>query len=293
MLTTSFLRGIENHLGKKLGKKIHFKRVSAVSGGSINSAARLDTNHGAFFLKSNDAFLYPEMFEKEARGLQILRETKVIAIPEVIMTGDEDGTAFLILRFIDSKPAHENFWKNFGMALAILHKNTNPKFGFREDNYIGSLHQSNKEHNKWTDFFIEERLEKQIRIAIQSGRMNTQDHAQLKKLYEYYESLEMNEPPSLLHGDLWKGNIMSGNDGEPSILDPAVYFGNREMDLSMTKLFGGFDQTFYDAYNHEFPLKPGSDERVDIHNLYPLLVHVNLFGGSYISQVRTILKKYN
>jgi protein-ribulosamine 3-kinase len=126
-----------------------------------------------------------------------------------------------------------------------------------------------------------------------SGKMNDTDNNLFRKFYSHYEAVISIEKPALLHGDLWSGNFMVGTNGEPCLIDPAVYYGHREMDLSMTKLFGGFDEKFYEAYHAEFPLSPGFDERIEMHNLYPLMVHVNLFGGGYVSQVRTILKRFS
>lgn len=293
MLTASFLRGIETQLGKKLKQKLHFKRVQPVSGGSINHAARLDTSWGVYFLKANDSFLYPQMFEKEARGLDALKQTGHITIPEVIFTGEEDGLSFMILRFVESKPRASDFWEKFGQALAKIHRHTSAHFGYEENNFIGSLVQCNKKHNKWTDFFIEERLEKQLSQAIQNGKMNSGDTNLFRNIYLKIESLFSEEEPAFLHGDLWNGNFMTGNSGEPCLIDPAVYFGHREMDLAMTHLFGGFDEAFYNSYQSEFPLAPGFDERIDLCNLYPLMVHLNLFGGSYLSQVKNIVKRFS
>ena len=293
MLTASFLRGLEGQLGKKLKQKLHFKRVSPISGGSINQAARLDSTFGTFFLKANDTFLFPKMFEKEAHGLQILKDTGLMTIPDVVLIGEEEGLAFLVLRHIDSKLKSKFFWENFGTALAKIHRNTSPRFGFLEDNYIGSLIQSNKEYNCWTDFFSVERLEKQLQLALNSGRMNDSDKNLFSKIYIRYESIASDEPPALLHGDLWSGNLIAGTNGEPCLVDPAIYFGHREMDLAMSKLFGGFDDEFYVAYNNEYPLQAGFEERIEIHNLYPLMVHTNLFGGAYVNQVRDILKRFS
>ena len=257
MLTASFLRSLENSLGKKLKQKIHFRRVSPVSGGSINHAARVDTNYGTYFLKANDAFLYPLMFEKEAHGLEVLKSSGLITIPEVILIGEEEGFTFLLLRHIESKLRSKNFWENFGTAIAKMHRFTSLRFGFTEDNYIGSLIQSNKEHNRWPDFFAEQRLEKQLQLAISSGRMNSTDSNLFNRIFTRYESLAVEEPPALLHGDLWNGNFMTGTNGEPCLIDPAVYYGHREMDLAMSKLFGGFDDEFYQAYNIEYQITPG------------------------------------
>ncbi len=293
MLTASFLRGLEGQLGKKLKQKLHFKRVSPISGGSINQAARLDSTFGTFFLKANDTFLFPKMFEKEAHGLQILKDTGLMTIPDVVLIGEEEGLAFLVLRHIDSKLKSKSFWEDFGISLAKMHRNSSPRFGFLEDNYIGSLIQSNKEYNCWTDFFSVERLEKQLQLALNSGRMNDSDKNFFSKIYIRYESIASDEPPALLHGDLWSGNLIAGTNGEPCLVDPAIYFGHREMDLAMSKLFGGFDDEFYVAYNNEYPLQAGFEERIEIHNLYPLMVHTNLFGGAYVNQVRDILKRFS
>jgi fructosamine-3-kinase len=293
MLTASFIRGLESQLGRKLRQKIHIRRISPISGGSINHAARIDTTNGVFFLKANDAFLFPGMFEKEARGLQLLREPKLFTLPDVIMTGDEEGYSFLLLKFIESRARKTDFWESFGTSLAKLHRHTSPRFGLTEDNYIGSMIQSNREHNRWPDFFREERIDKQMKLSIDSGKLNASDSISISRLFLNFESIIPEEPPALLHGDLWSGNFISGLDGEPCLIDPAIYYGHREMDLAMTRLFGGFEEPFYEAYNNEYPLSSGFEERVDIHNLYPLLVHVNLFGGEYISRVRVILKKFN
>jgi fructosamine-3-kinase len=266
--------------------------VKPLAGGSINLSARLDTTAGSYFLKANDAYQYPAMFDKEANGLEELRKTKTVAVPKVIMTGEIEGQSFLLLEFMEGIRI-KNFWEHFGRALAQLHKNTSDKYGFQEDNYIGSLVQRNTQRSLWLDFFMEERLEQQLKTALTSGQLKIEDANHFQKLYLRLDSLIPRELPSLLHGDLWNGNFVTANSGEPCLIDPAVYYGHREMDLSMTTLFGGFDAEFYEAYNSEFPLQPGFEERKDIHNLYPLLVHVNLFGGGYIGQVREILKRFN
>jgi fructosamine-3-kinase len=293
MLTASFQRSLEQILRKKTGVALHFRRLKPLAGGSINLSARLDTTAGSFFLKVNDAYRFPGMFEKEANGLEELRKTNTITIPKVIMTGEIEEQSFLMLEFIESTSRMKNFWESFGKSLALLHKVVNEKTGYHEDNYIGSLVQHNTQHGNWVDFFIEERIEKQLKPALASGLLKSEDAVRFRKLYLELESIIPSEPFSLVHGDLWNGNFIIGNSGEPCLIYPAVYYGHREMDLSMTKLFGGFDPGFYEAYHAEFPLQPGFEERVDIHNLYPLLVHVNLFGGGYAGQVRDILRRFN
>jgi fructosamine-3-kinase len=173
-----------------------------------------------------------------------------------------------------------------------LHKNYGASFGLDHNNYIGSLKQQNNRKANWVEFFIEERLSVQLKLACDYGRI---DHALLKK----FESLSVKassiippEKPSLLHGDLWSGNIIADENGQPCVIDPAVYYGHREAEIAFTKLFGGFDPEFYHAYQEQFPLPDGFAKRVDLYNLYPLLVHANLFGGSYLKQAISILNLY-
>jgi protein-ribulosamine 3-kinase len=292
MLTASFLRYVENALSKAYKSIVHIRRVTPVSGGSINLTAKIDTTKGVMFIKVNDAFRYPDMFVREASGLKCLSETHTFTIPAVILTGEEDTQAFIVMQFIDSRTRIENFWQQFATSLAALHRNTNERFGFHEDNYIGSLKQSNRQHNKWIDIFVEERLEPQLKLAYGKGELNEKDKSNFQRLFSRLDDLIPDERPALLHGDLWSGNFIAGNSGEPCLIDPAVYFGHREMDLSMSKLFGGFDQQFYDSYHETFPLSEGFEERAELYNLYPLLVHVNLFGGGYVNDVKAILKKF-
>ena len=181
----------------------------------------------------------------------------------------------------------KNFWENFGRDLSYLHQNSNSLFGLDHDNFIGSLVQKNQYHSTWIDFFIHQRIKPQLLL----GNFSSDFLRSCDKLFVKIEDLFSNEPSSLLHGDLWSGNFLSNNE-RPVLIDPSVYFGCREMDISMTKLFGGFDQRFYDSYNENFPLYEGWEERIDICNLYPLLVHVNLFGGSYYNQTKNIIDSF-
>jgi protein-ribulosamine 3-kinase len=264
-----------------------------VSGGCINRCFELQTSSGKFFLKYNDAGRFPGMFEAEARGLALLADARSIPVPVVIATGAISGLSFLLLEWIESARRKKNFWTEFGSRLAKLHHGSAELFGLASDNYIGSLPQSNRQHKRWTDFFIGERIEPQIKRALDAGAMTHEDKKKFDRLADRMDELVPGEPPALLHGDLWSGNFMADSSGSALLMDPAVYYGHREADLAMTKLFGGFDPEFYEAYGSAFPLKAGFSERADIHNLYPLLVHVNLFGGGYIEQVRRILGMYS
>jgi len=293
---------IQSILSERIGEKIKVKEISSVGGGCINETARVETNQGIFFAKWNDAKLFPGMLETEAKGLQLLKVADEIKIPEVIAQKIMGSRQFLILEFIDASPTApllkerglrgEVFWSDFGKSLAKLHKHTSEKFGADHDNYIGSLPQSNRQHEKWSEFFILERLEPQIKLAHDSQKISNSVSRRFGNLFSQLEKIFPQEKPSLLHGDLWSGNFMTGNKGEPVLIDPAVYYGHREMDIAMTKLFGGFSSEFYESYNETLPLENDRETRTDICNLYPLMVHVNLFGGSYATQVESILRRF-
>jgi protein-ribulosamine 3-kinase len=262
------------------------------SGGCINRGGRLKTTAGNFFLKWNDEKKFPLMFEAESRGLQILRQQDAIRIPKVIGNGISDSFQFLLLEYIDQKPRSKNYWQVLGERLAALHQRSSKQFGLEHNNYIGSLRQYNQQSSSWIHFFIEQRLNVQLKLAIDNGLAPGHWQQGFERLHSRLSSLLPEEKPSLVHGDLWNGNLITDEKGEPCLIDPAVYYGNREADLAMTKLFGGFDRDFYTSYEAAFPLQPGYQQRVDIYNLYPLLVHVNLFGGSYVHSVEGILRAF-
>ncbi len=283
---------IEDFLTDKFGKPVQIRSAHAVGGGSINSAYGLETNVGKLFVKLNSASRYPGMFEKEALGLEILSEAGELPVPEVVGIGEDHAEAFLVLKFIDTGSPSARFWRNFGHALARLHGHSADTFGLDHDNYIGSLSQSNTFHNAWETFFVEERLQPLMSMAFDSKLLNTNDIKAFENFFVRMDSLFPKESPALLHGDLWSGNFMTNEAGEAVLIDPAVYFGYREMDLGMSQLFGGFHRRFYEAYNETSPLEPGWEKRLDYCNLYPLLVHVNLFGGSYVYSVKQIIRPF-
>lgn len=281
---------VEEKLSVLLGKTSTILNATPVSGGCINYCFHLETSSGTFFLKYNDAAAYPNMFKSEATGLQLLQHANALTVPHVHFHGEANGYSFLLLEWIDGDRRQKNFWEDFGKSLAKLHMVNEANFGLDHDNYIGSLAQSNTKHADWKSFFIEERIQPQLKLAMEKNLVDAATVKQFEKLFNYFESLIPQEKPSLLHGDLWNGNYLVDKNGKAVLIDPAVYFGHREMDLSMTKLFGGFDPEFYNAYNESFPLEKGFEKRIDIHNLYPLLVHVNLFGGGYLQQVKVVLR---
>lgn len=263
-----------------------------VAGGCINHGGKLSTSQGDFFLKWNDRSRFPGMFEAESHGLRLLSGRSAIRIPHVIGFGDAGVHQFLLLEHIRQTPPSKNFWLALGQQLAFLHRSKYNTCGLDHDNYIGSLHQSNKVNSSWVDFFIQERLTVQLKMAVDANLVDQPWSKKIEELYAILPSLLVPETPSLLHGDLWSGNILSDELGRPCLIDPAVYYGHREVDLAMTRLFGGFDPVFYGAYNEIFPLEPGYQRRFDLYNLYPLFVHLNLFGVAYKKNINDVLNRF-
>ncbi len=264
-----------------------------LSGGDIHRAALLTTNDGRqFFLKYNSGLHSSEMFRTEALGLALLGASKVIAVPKVYGHGPAGDHTFLLLEYI--RPGHRNsrFWEDFGTTLAAMHGTTSAQFGFAHDNFIGSLPQSNQRHDTWQKFYSEARLLPQMRLAHEHNRLNANDEKQLENLCKKLPSLCPEEPPALTHGDLWSCNFLCNPESKPVLIDPAASFAHREMDLAMSRLFGGFDAVFYQSYEDAWPLAPGFEARLEVYQLYYLLVHVNLFGGGYVESVRKILRRF-
>jgi fructosamine-3-kinase len=265
----------------------------SVGGGSINTAIQVTAKGGhRWFCKLNDAGKFPDLFETESKGLALLAGYPSIRVPAVLACTEITGTQILVLEWIDQGNRTDAFWKRFGEQLARLHLTTRPDFGLDHDNYIGALHQDNTPAANWTDFFRERRLQPQVRLARKSGLLTPEAARQFDRLYERLDEIFSTEPPALLHGDLWSGNFLADAAGQPVLIDPAVYFGHRIADLAMTTLFGGFEPAFYDAYHWHYPLPPGYREQWEIANLYPLLVHLNLFGTGYLSNILLTLQRF-
>jgi len=268
--------------------------LRSVGGGSINDTWQLAIDgKPKLFLKVNSLERFPGLFEKEESGLQFLARHKCILVPEVEYAGSIDQYQLLILEWIEQGIRSEKFWKKLGERLANLHTKGHEQFGYWENNYMGSLPQINEFSDSWTQFFIQCRLRPQMDLAITKELLQKKHIAAFESLFAKLNSFFEQEPPSLLHGDLWSGNFMCNEKSEPVLIDPAVYFGNRSMDLAMTTLFGGFDRLFYDSYNYHFPFSSNYREQWDICNLYPLLIHLNLFGSGYLRQIEAILRSIN
>jgi fructosamine-3-kinase len=277
----------------KLNLPISTIQFYHIGGGSINQTYRLVVKgNDTFFIKVNTATEYPSLFQKEKTGLEILGKQKIVRVPSVIIRDEIDNYQILVLEWIQAGPRSEQFWKKFGEQLAALHHVTSSYFGFGEDNYMGALPQQNDHYNNWPEFFVHCRLQPQVERAIENHLLHAKHLNAFENLYGELKNIFNNEQPSLLHGDLWSGNFMCDKDSEPVLIDPAVYFGHRSMDLAMTTLFGGFERHFYESYNYHFPLPNTYSEQGDICNLYPLLIHLNLFGASYLGQIERTLRKF-
>lgn len=264
----------------------------AVDGGSINKVYRLDTSGGNLLLKVNNGHSFPKTFKLEREGLAAIKATQTIAVPDVLLNGEVGADSYLLMRWIAPGRASQKALYLLGEQLAQMHGHTATHFGFATDNYMGSLPQSNKMHSTWSSFFIEERLKPMVAIAIQKQELNNNDIALFEKLYMLLPELFPEESPALIHGDLWSGNYLIDSGEKPYLIDPAVSYSNREFDIAMTTLFGGFGNEFYDAYNSCFPLQKGWQQRLNLWNLYPLLLHVNLFGSSYLTDTRRCLAAF-
>lgn len=273
--------------------QIFVNEITPVSGGSISSACRIKSNRGDLFLKWNNESPQ-DFFDKEAEGLKLLRSAGTnLRFPEVVAVeaSGDDSPGFLLMEYIASGRSGDS--EQFGAELARLHQTNNQEFGLDSDNYIGSLQQSNRTHPDWVTFFSEERIKPQLKMAVDSGKMDATVLKRWERLSFKLSDLLPDTKPSLVHGDLWSGNYLFDTDGRAVLIDPAVYYGHPEMDLAFSKMFGGFSAEFYRGYESVSPLENGFDERVPVYNLYPLLVHVNLFGGHYVSQANSVLDRFS
>ncbi|MFL5728325.1 MAG: fructosamine kinase family protein [Cytophagaceae bacterium] len=280
---------VEDILRDSLGKELRISSVMPVAGGCINNAVKVESSEGIFFIKTNSPELL-SMFESEAKGLDLLARAGALRVPEVLAFGYNDQCSYLVQEFVEKEIPGKNFWKNFGTALSMLHRQTKSEYGLHFNNFIGALPQQNEPCKEWLDFFITRRLQVQINKGLETGSLDKESAKKFDTLFKKLPELLISEKPALLHGDLWSGNFLVA--GQVCLIDPAVYYGHREAEIAFTRLFGGFDKEFYQAYEENFPISPGFDERAEIYNLYPLLVHVNLFGGSYLNQVKQILRKF-
>lgn len=280
---------------RKAGDASPITGVHPVGGGDINQAARIDTESGRYFLKWHTQ-PPPRFFECEAAGLRMLAEAGAARVPAVVGYGPVPGTttAFLILEWIETGQRTRTAAETLGRALAQQHRARQPHYGLDHDNYIGRLPQPNRPTPSWIEFYRTQRLGAQRDLADRAGLLPQHRARRLDALMASLDRWidDSSCQPSLLHGDLWGGNWIVTADGEPVLIDPAVYAGDREADLAMTGLFGGFPTAFYDAYREVFPLAPDYNDREPLYQLYYLLCHLNLFGEGYGGSVDTILRRF-
>lgn len=295
---TSFAKALVSLFGTSVSV-IHTDRLT---GGDINKAYGLTLNTGDHIFMKANAKENAAFFTAEAAGLSAIESTHTIKTPEILCTGTDDGEevgySFLLLRFIESAEPKKNYWELFARELAALHKadtasilDSPSKFGFFQDNYIGAGPQSNAQKDSWISFFRECRLAPQFKRA--DSYFSAEERSKITKLLDKLDDF-LTEPakPSLLHGDLWSGNVICGPEGKAMLIDPAAYVGHTEADLAMTELFGGFPEKFYSAYREANRIEKGYEERRDLYNLYHLLNHLNLFGKNYLAPVLSIIEEY-
>lgn len=273
------------------GQPFKLQRTDSIGGGCINSAYRLVGERQSYFVKLNRADRL-EMFEAEAEGLSALAQAQAIKVPLPVCSGIQDQQAYLVMEYFEGGGGNSGATERFGQQLADLHRHTSDQYGWYRDNTIGSTPQPNTPVNDWLTFWREQRLGFQLALAGQqgaSGSLLRKGEALLERMDELFRSYQ--PKPSLLHGDLWSGNYAVTRQGEPIIFDPAVYYGDREADLAMTELFGGFSQRFYAAYNEAWPLDNGYSVRKTFYNLYHILNHFNMFGGGYGGQAERMARQ--
>ena len=279
------------------GDDVSILKNKPVHGGDINEAWRLDLSDGsAAFLKTNSPGNL-DFFLAEAAGLEEIGRTGTLSTPELFGLGTDgkEKCSFLLMEYSGPSPPSKDYWEEFGRKLALMHlagkDSGTGGYGFDTDNYIGATPQENTRALSWISFYRDRRLSPQIRRA--EAYFSADVLRKLDHLLERLDSL-LREPefPSLLHGDLWSGNVLPGNDGRAWLIDPAVYYGDAEADLAMTQLFGGFSTAFYGAYHEINPIDPGYRSRRDLYDLYHMLNHLNLFGPSYLNQVLSIVERY-
>ena len=271
----------------------HFGRVPSqivkLTGGDINEVYQVFFQEKSVVIKINSSQLLLQLFEKEKQGLELLSRSTFI-VPKPIKTGSIDDAQFLIMDYIEQ--GSELDWAVFGKKLAQLHQLEGKFFGLDHDNYIGSLEQVNLECGAWSEFYTNHRLIALTAKARDQGLFEKKHCNWVEKLCQRLDELIPACRPSLIHGDLWSGNLLIDTSGHPVLIDPAVYYGHPEMDWAMLSLFGSYPVEALDHYQNLHPLEKGLNERIDIHQLYPLMVHLILFGKGYLNGVESTLKKY-
>jgi protein-ribulosamine 3-kinase len=280
---------IERSIGEALGAPFTIESRAAAGGGCINECHVIRGRGRVFFVKLNTPER-AEMFSAEAAGLHEIARTKTIRVPEPVCHGVSPAACWLVLEHVELRSASQRGMRALGLGLARLHRVTAERYGWSRDNTIGATPQVNTPSADWIAFWRVHRLGFQLRLAAENGhrgRLLAEGERLLERLPVFFEGHAL--APSLLHGDLWSGNVAFDEAGAPVVFDPAVYYGDREADLAMTELFGGFAPGFFAAYDEAYPLDPGYARRKLLYNLYHVLNHLNLFGGGYRAQAERMI----
>jgi protein-ribulosamine 3-kinase len=277
---------IRENIADSIGEPFVIESTHSVGGGSINSAYVIKGDQHSYFVKTNSATRL-SMFEAESAGLQEIAASNTIKVPQPLCVGTSAGSAYIVMEYLAinaGRSGSSGSIDQLGIDLAAMHRITHAQFGWHRDNTIGSTPQVNDRLNSWIDFYREHRLGYQYQLAAKNGYRNLLRRGEMlmSALDQFFTDYQ--PQASLLHGDLWSGNYAIDDSGQPVIFDPAVYFGDREADIAMTELFGGFSPRFYSAYNDAFPLDSGYNTRKTLYNLYHILNHLNLFGAGYSGQ---------
>jgi fructosamine-3-kinase len=282
---------ISKEISAAIAEDFSARTCRPVGGGCINSAWLVEDGARRFFVKANRASILP-MFEAEAEGLREIAATGAIRVPNPICAGVAEDSSFLVLEYLDFSAGGEGRAEELGRRLAAMHRASGSRHGWRRGNTIGATPQINSPTDNWPEFWHDNRLGYQLALAARNGytgALQRQGELLLGRLEGFFAGHA--PAPSLLHGDLWGGNYAFARSGEPVVFDPAVYYGDRETDLAMTELFGGFSSAFHAAYREAYPIDPGYCVRKTLYNLYHVLNHLNLFGGGYLGQAEDMIAR--
>ena len=280
---------VSQAISQATGKQFEIADTRSVSGGCINQGYKIGSKDTKYFVKLNQADRV-EMFAAEALGLKQMSATQTIVVPQPICWGTADNSSYIVLQWLDLGSGNNQSWIEMGRQLANMHRQgTQKRFGWERNNTIGSTPQINTWMDNWADFFAEQRIGYQLRLAKRNGG----SFPDLNKVVDAVRNRLADRQPeaSIVHGDLWSGNAAMLSNGAPTIFDPATYYGDRETDIAMTELFGGYPSAFYQGYNEAWQLDSGYQQRKSIYNLYHVLNHFNLFGGGYGSQAKRIIQQ--
>jgi protein-ribulosamine 3-kinase len=283
-------QSIIRHIEQSTGQSFSIKQQMSMAGGSINQAFLLtDGADMQYFVKTNQSGRQA-MFEAESKGLQEIVSSQTIKVPEPVCFGDDGAQSYIVMEYLDMVGQADQVI--LGQQLAAMHRVTSEQFGWDIDNTIGDTYQSNTWQNNWIDFWREQRLGFQLQLAAENGYGGELQSLGERLLIEMSVLFTgRNMVPSMLHGDLWGGNVAGLKDGTPVIYDPAFYYGDREADLAMTYVFGGFSADFYSSYQDAFPLDDGFAVRKTFYNIYHIINHLNMFGGGYHGQSLNMLEQ--